>query len=84
MPVICGFDDPVTGICTRSPVDLPNIAGDLSVADEDLPAAVREVFTVYCERHRNEKTPDELVEAVVQMSLRERASIRSHLGPESI
>ena len=85
MPIwICGFDDPETGMCTRPPVGLPRVAGDLSIADEDLPATVREVFTIYCEQHRSEKVPDEIAEAYMQKSLRERASIRNHLGSESI
>jgi hypothetical protein len=80
MPVaICGFDDPHTGICTRPPVDPPNGAGDLCVADEDLPAAVREIFTMYCDEHRNEQTPDAAVEAYVQITLRDRAWIRAYL-----
>ena len=78
MPVVCGFDDPETGICMRPPVGLPSVVGDLSVADEDLPAAVREVFTMYCVKHRNEKTPDEVVEAFVQMLINKRASIVAH------
>ena len=45
MPIlVCGFDDPVSGLCARPPVDRPDVARDLGLAavavhDESLPVS---------------------------------------------